>query len=229
MSMKVMILAAGRGERLRPLTDHTPKPLLPVADRAMIEYTIDSLVSAGFRDIVINLSHLGDKIRDHLGDGTQFGANIYYSDEGDSALETAGGIQKALPLLGDQAFIVINGDIATDFDYASLSDIKVKLAHLILIPNPEHHERGDFGLNNGIVDQHSSERYTFSGIGIYHPDLFKHCEPGKSRLADLLRQVMDSGQVSGTLFTGFWMDVGTPERLQTLNNHYQQHRGKTHD
>jgi MurNAc alpha-1-phosphate uridylyltransferase len=220
MPMKVMILAAGRGERLRPLTNHTPKPLLAVAGRAMIEYTIDNLVTAGFQDIVINLSHLGAQIRNHLGDGKQFGANICYSDEGDNALETAGGIQKALPLLGDQAFVVINGDIATDFDYARLHDINIKLAHLILIPNPEHHQQGDFGLNDGIVDQHSSERYTFSGIGIYHPDLFKHCQPGKLRLADLLREVMGSGQVSGTLFTGFWMDVGTPERLQTLNNYY---------
>lgn len=226
--MKVMILAAGRGERLRPLTDHTPKPLLPVAGRAMIEYTLDALTRAGFTDFVINLAHLGEQIRQHLGDGERWGINIQYSDEGDSALETAGGIQRALPLLGDDPFVVVNGDIATDFDYAGLRTIACPVAHLVLIPNPEHHSEGDFGLSNGVVDQTSDIRYTFSGIGLYHPDLFKHCQPGKSRLADLLRSVMNDGQITGQLYSGYWLDVGTAERLHSLENHIQQQRGQHH-
>lgn len=223
--MRVMILAAGRGKRLRPFTDHTPKPLLAVADRAMIDYTIEAFVNAGFDEFVINLSHLGEQIRSHLGDGSRYGAQISYSDESKSVLETAGGIQHALPLLGDQAFVVVNADVATDFDYASLYNIDVKLAHLVLIPNPSHHPEGDFALAEGIVNQYNKPRYTFSGVGIYHPDLFKHCKPGKLRLADLLRSSMNSGQISGQIFNGFWMDVGTVERLQTLEKHYQQRGG----
>lgn len=220
--MKVMILAAGRGERLRPLTDHTPKPLLPIAGRAIIDYTLDAFISAGFDDFIINLAHLGEQIRAYLGNGAKYGVQISYSDEGSSVLETAGGIHHALPLLGNQAFIAVNGDITTDFDYAGLRNINVKLAHLVLTPNPSHYRQGDFGLEKGIVNQYGHSRYTFSGIGIYHPDLFKHCHPGKLRLADLLRKFMDSGQITGQLFNGFWMDVGTMERLQTMNDYYQQ-------
>lgn len=218
--MKAMILAAGRGERMRPLTDHTPKPLLQVAGRPMIEYTIETLVTAGFEEIIINLSYLGDQIKQQLGDGQRFNTCIHYSDEGDSPLETAGGIQHALPLLGDQPFAVVNGDIACDFPYETLLDINVKLAHLVLIPNPPHHPQGDFGLDQGIVNQHSRKRYTFSGIGLYHPDLYAPYPPGKLKLAQVLNAVLDSKRITGELYKGFWLDVGTQERLQALEKYY---------
>ena len=220
--MKVMILAAGRGERMRPLTDHTPKPLLPVAGRPMIEYTIETLVDAGFDEIIINLSYLGGQIKKSLGDGQRFGVSIRYSDEGDSALETAGGIQHALPLLGDQAFAVVNGDIACEFDYASLLGINVGLAHLVLIPNPPHHPQGDFSLDEGILNQHSDKRYTFSGIGLYHPELFAHYPPGKLKLVHVLKAALDSNRVTGELFKGFWLDVGNQERRRTREKDERQ-------
>jgi N-acetyl-alpha-D-muramate 1-phosphate uridylyltransferase len=216
--MKAMILAAGRGERMRPLTDHTPKPLLPVAGKPLIVHTIDQLVSAGFTDIVINHAHLGQQIEDKLGDGEHLGANITYSPEGEQALETAGGIINALPLLGNGPFLVVNGDIATDFPFAELQKITVELAHIVLIDNPPHHPQGDFALgNSGYVTENGNQRYTFSGIGLYHPDLFINTPPGKSKLAPLLRQGIAENKVTGQYFSGFWMDIGTPERLQELD------------
>ncbi len=216
--MKAMILAAGRGERMRPLTDHTPKPLLPVAGKALIEHTINQLISAGFDDIIINHAHLGQHIEDHLGDGQQYGANICYSPEGEQALETAGGIINALPLLGNDIFLVVNGDIATDFPFAELKNLKVDLAHLVLVDNPEHHPEGDFGLDStGIVTDKDAQLYTFSGIGLYRPELFSNIPAGSSKLGPLLRQAIANRRVSGQKYAGFWMDIGTPERLQDLN------------
>jgi N-acetyl-alpha-D-muramate 1-phosphate uridylyltransferase len=216
--MKAMILAAGRGERMRPLTDHTPKPLLPVAGKTIIELTINQLISAGFNDIIINHAHLGQQIEDHLGDGQQFGASIQYSPEGEHALETAGGIINALPLLGEDVFLVVNGDIAPNFPFAELKNQAVDLAHLVLVENPEHHPQGDFGLDNtGEVIEHCSEKLTFSGIGLYRPELFSNVPAGSSKLGPLLRQAIANHRVSGQKFTGFWMDIGTPERLQELN------------
>lgn len=215
--MKAMILAAGRGERMRPLTDHTPKPLLKVAGRALIEHTISQLVAGGYTDIVINHAHLGQQIVDYLGDGQRYGASIQYSPEGELGLETAGGIINALPLLGQGVFLVVNADIATDFSYAQLHKLKLDLAHLVLIDNPVHHPQGDFGLDNlGQVGVHLSERLTFSGIGLYHTDLFKGLESGSRKLGVLLRGAIEAGRVSGQYFPGFWMDIGTPERLQAL-------------
>ncbi len=217
--MKAMILAAGRGERMRPLTDHTPKPLLPVAGRPLIEHTINQLVLAGFTEIVINHAHLGNQIEEKLGDGKALGASIVYSPEGDEALETAGGIVNALSLLGKEVFLVVNGDIATDFPFAKLKDVDVDLAHLVLVDNPIHHPQGDFGLDSeGRVVETTSEKFTFSGIGLYHADLFRNTPPGKSKLAPLLREAMKDNQVSGQYYSGFWMDIGTPERLQALDN-----------
>lgn len=216
--MKALILAAGRGERLRPLTDHTPKPLLRAGGRCLIEYTIESLVDAGFTELVINLAHLGHKIETALGDGRQFDANVSYSHEGDTALETAGGIIHALPLLGDQPFLVVNGDIATDFPYRKLIVSPVGLAHIVLVPNPAHHADGDFALTNGAIRDQGEPRYTFSGIGVYDPKLFASLPPGKHPLAPLLREAAELGQVSGELYRGFWMDIGTPQRLQELDN-----------
>ena len=221
--MKAMILAAGRGERMRPLTDHTPKPLLSAADKPLIEHTICQLVAGGFTEIVINHAHLGEQIERYLGNGQQLGANIAYSPEGGQALETAGGIIKALPLLGTEAFLVVNGDIATDFPFASLHQQAVDLAHLVLVGNPEHHPSGDFSLTaDGLLGDGGEPKYTFSGIGLYRPALFAGVPQGVSKLAPLLRQAMAGQHVSGQVHQGFWMDIGTPQRLQELDSYYRQ-------
>lgn len=222
--MKAMILAAGRGERMRPLTDHTPKPLLAAAGKALIEHSIEQLADAGFNDIIINHAHLGQQIEQHLGDGRQFNANIRYSPE-TTALETAGGIIKALPLLGDEVFLVVNGDIATDFPFATLKNQPVNLAHLVLVENPGHHPQGDFGLDStGLVTETDTKKFTFSGIGLYHPDLFRQIPAGIHKLLPLLLKGIASHGVSGQVHTGFWMDIGTPQRLQELDLYYSQWR-----
>jgi MurNAc alpha-1-phosphate uridylyltransferase len=216
--MKVMILAAGKGERMRPLTDHTPKPLLPVAGKALIEHTLIQLVSAGFTEIIINHAHLGQQIEDYLGDGSRYGARIAYSPEGDQGLETAGGIINALPLLGQEVFLVVNGDISTNFPFDRLKNVNVDLAHLVLVKNPDHHPQGDFGLDvTGRVIDSSERKLTFSGIGLYRSELFLNTPPGPCKLGHLLRQAILGERVSGQEFDGFWMDIGTPERLQELN------------
>jgi N-acetyl-alpha-D-muramate 1-phosphate uridylyltransferase len=218
--MKAMILAAGRGERMRPLTDQTPKPLLTVAGKPLIVHTIEQLVSAGFTELVINHAHLGEQIEEKLGNGNMLGANIVYSPEGEEALETAGGIVNALPLLGNGPFLVVNGDIATDFPYATFQTTPVELAHIVLVDNPAHHLQGDFGLDaTGKATENGKNPFTFSGIGIYHPDLFRKAPSGKSKLAPLLRQAIADNKLTGQHYPGFWMDIGTPERLQELNNH----------
>ncbi len=216
--MKAMILAAGRGERMRPLTDHCPKPLLPVAGRPLIEWHIEALVAAGFRDIVINHAWLGAKIEAALGDGSRWGANIVYSPEPDGALETGGGILQALRLLAvegddDAPFLVLNGDIISDFDLVRLPGRIDGLAHLVMVPNPEHHPRGDFVLSGGQLRDADGPRLTFSGIGLYRPQLFAASQPGAFPLAPLLREAMAAGRVSGQRHRGLWVDVGTPERL----------------
>lgn len=214
--MKAMILAAGRGERMRPLTDHTPKPLLRVAGRALIEYHIDALVRAGYRELVVNHAHLGARIEEALGDGRRYGARIRYSAEGE-ALETGGGIFRALPLLGPEPFLVVNGDIWTDFSYAGLPAAPTGLAHLVLVDNPPQHPAGDFVLAaNGAVSATGAPRLTFSGIGVYRPELFARCAAGRFPLAPLLRTAMAAGQVHGEHYRGAWVDVGTPERLAEL-------------
>ena len=214
--MKAMILAAGRGERLRPLTDHTPKPLLLAGGRPLIEHLIVALVASGFRDIVVNTAHLGERIERRLGDGARFRARIAYSREGE-ALETAGGIQRALPLLGNEPFLVVNGDIGTDFPFARLRGLPEDLAHLVLVPNPPHHAQGDFGLEDGKVSDSGPNRKTFAGIGVYRPELFKGLEPGRHALAPLLRAAMRENRVKGELYEGFWMDIGTVERLEAYD------------
>lgn len=212
--MKAMILAAGRGERLRPHTDHTPKPLLPVAGKPLIQHHIEALVAAGITELVINHAWLGDQIEATLGDGTPFGANIRYSAEGAAALETGGGIFRALSLLGDEPFLVVNGDVVTDFDFRRLPQRPAGLAHLVLVPNPPHHPAGDFALNGGQVAASGEPLWTFSGIAVYHPRLFAGCHDGAFPLAPLLRQAMAEGQVTGELYQGLWIDVGTEQRLQ---------------
>lgn len=211
-----MILAAGRGERMRPLTDSTPKPLLCVAGKPLIQHHIEALVAAGLTEIVINHAWLGEQIERTLGDGEQFSASIQYSAEG-QALETAGGIYKALPLLGDGPFIVINGDILTDFPYATLVEKRPAAAHLVLVPNPEHHPAGDFALSGDYALNEGENKYTYSGIGVFDPRLFSDCQPGSFPLAPLLRAAMEKTQVSAELYEGAWMDIGTPERLAEIN------------
>lgn len=215
--MRAMILAAGRGERMRPLTDRTPKPLLPVGGRALIEYHIEALVQAGIRDLVINHAHLGRAIEDYLGDGARYGARIQYSPEPEGALETGGGIRNALHLLGPEPFVVVNGDVWTDYPFARLAAAPEGQAHLILVDNPDHHGGGDFVLDGHRVRQTGGPRLTFSGIGVYRPALFDNTEPGRFALAPLLRAAMDRDQVTGEHYRGRWVDVGTPERLAALD------------
>ncbi len=216
--MKAMILAAGRGERMRPLTDHTPKPLLRVGGQALIEHHIQALASAGFHELVINHAHLGAQIEAALGSGGRWGVHIRYSPEGQGqALETGGGIFKALPLLGEQPFLVVNGDVWTDYSFGNSELAPGCLAHLVLVENPDHHPEGDFALQAGRAANHGPRRFTFSGIGVYRPELFAACKPGAFRLAPLLREACDRGEVSGELHAGHWLDVGTPERLRQLD------------
>jgi len=214
--MKAMILAAGRGERMRPLTDLTPKPLLEVCGKPLIVHHIERLAAAGCREIVINHAHLGTQIEDALGDGSLWGLSIRYSAEG-TALETGGGIYKALPLLAPEPFLVLNGDIWADLDLSRLRLADGLLAHLVLVDNPPHHPNGDFALRNGQVLNQGEARYTFSGIAVYHPDLFRNCPPGAFPLAPLLRRATPRGLVSGEHHSGSWFDIGTPERLRRLD------------
>lgn len=218
--MKAMILAAGRGERMRPLTDAMPKPLLKVGGKALLEYCLENLAKAGFYEIVINVAYLGRQIMDYCGDGSRWGVTIQYSDEGECALETAGGIVKALPLLGLEPFIVVNADILFDYPLSALRDKTTELAHLVMIDNPAHHPHGDFCLNNnGLLSEQGLEKLTFSGIGVYHPDLFSGVEVGKPlKLRPILSEAMRQGKVSGERFGGLWLDIGTPQRLQEVND-----------
>jgi MurNAc alpha-1-phosphate uridylyltransferase len=215
-----MILAAGRGERMRPLTDRTPKPLLPVGGKPLIAWHIEKLVRAGLCEIVINHAWLGEQIEAALGDGSALGARIRYSREA-SALETAGGIAQALPLLGGGAFLVVNGDVFTDVDFAALARqgrVPGALAHLVLVDNPAHHPRGDFAFDGSHVAESGSALLTFAGIGVYDPELFAGIEPGtRAALAPLLRAAMRAGRVTGTHYQGRWIDVGTAERLAQLD------------
>lgn len=215
--MRAMILAAGRGERMRPLTDHTPKPLLPVGGKPLIVWHIERLAQAGIREIVINHAHLGQQIEQALGDGRQWQVDIQYSPE-QSALETAGGIAQALPLLGEQPFLVVNGDVFTDIDYATLALPATKLAHLVMVDNPPQHAQGDFALEYGLVKETGEHKLTFSGVGVYHPQLFQHVVRGQpAKLAPLLKTAMQQALVSGQHHTGIWHDIGTPERLQQID------------
>ena len=215
--MKAMILAAGRGERLRPLTDRVPKPLLPIGGKPIIQYTIEALAKSGFTDLIINLAYLGAKIESTLGNGSQFGVNIEYSREGDTGLETAGGIIHALGLLGSEPFLVVNGDIATDFVFSELHLADSKLAHVVLVPNPSHHIDGDFTLADGTVSYCGDQFYTYSGIGIFRPKIFEPCNQRRYPLAPLLRLAMDQRAVSGQLYRGYWMDIGSIERLERVD------------
>lgn len=221
--MRAMILAAGRGERMRPLTDHTPKPLLKVGGKALIVWHLERLAAAGFKEIVINHAHLGEQIEQTLGNGQQWGVSIQYSPE-KVALETAGGIANALHLLGNETFLVVNGDVYTDVDFsqyharAATMVKENRLAHLVLVDNPKQHAAGDFALHEHLVSSDGTEKLTFSGVGIYQPSLFAHIVKGQpAKLAPILREAMLKQQVSGEHFKGEWHDIGTPERLLALD------------
>jgi len=214
--MRAMVLAAGRGERMRPLTDMCPKPLLRVAGSSLIEYHLHGLARAGVREVVINLSWLGGQIREALGDGSIFGLFLQYSQEPHPALETGGGVFRALPLLGEQPFLLVNADIYCPFDFSRLALEGGDLAQLVLVPNPEHNAGGDFALERGRVRSDGGEKLTFSGISLLHPDLFAACTHGAFPLAPLLRAAMSTDRVSGILHTQVWSDVGTAERLSSL-------------
>ena len=227
--MKAMILAAGRGERMRPLTDITPKPLLKVKDKELIVYHIEKLAKLGFESIIINIAHLGYKIPDTLGDGSKWGTKIIYSDEQkDGALESAGGIIKALPLLGNDTFLVVNGDLFCDYDFNPNFDLGDDLAHLVLVPNPSHNLDGDFGLIDSRVLNKAETMYTFSGIGYYSSKLFDYLHPKgtmhveKKALAPLLRNAIKQDKVSGSLHVGDWHDIGTPQRLKEVEDFNSQ-------
>ncbi|RLA07597.1 MAG: hypothetical protein DRQ51_05535 [Gammaproteobacteria bacterium] len=202
-----MILAAGRGMRMMPLTENTPKPLLKIGKHPLLEWHIINLKKAGFKNIVINISYLGEQIIKTIGDGEKYGVKIQYSDEKDNILETAGGIKKALPLLGDKAFIVVNSDIKTNFDFKKLSLKKNKNANLVLINNPDFNPNGDFYHHN------SKQKYTFAGIAIYHPRFFENIPHKKAPLAPHLKQALENKDAYTTLYNGIWQDIGTPERF----------------
>ena len=217
--MRAMILAAGRGERLRPLTDTIPKPLLDVGGKLLIEHHLEGLAVAGFREVVINLSHLGDQIRDTLGNGSTWGLNIHYSPEPEGALGTGGGIKQALSLLGESPFAIINGDVFTSYPLARLRAIKCNHAHLVLVPNPAHNPRGDFELHGGYVNALGETCHTFSGISVYHPRFFETASAGNFSVVPMLQAAMALQQVTGEFYKGVWHDIGTLERLETLRDH----------
>ena len=225
MPITAMILAAGRGERMRPLTDFCPKPLLSAAGQPLILRHLLALRDAGCRQMVINLGHMGSRIPMALGDGRRWGLQLRYSVEVPPALETAGGIAHALPLMGSTPFVVVNGDTWTDYPRAQLlaqaeqMQHSQDLAHLVLVPNPEHHPQGDFACIQGRAQLAATGCLTFSGMAVYQPQLFASVAPDRaSKLAPLLRQAMQDGRVSAESYTGHWMDIGTPERLHQLHH-----------
>jgi len=214
-----MVLAAGRGERMRPLTDREPKPLLRVGGKRLIEYHLERLAAGGFREVVVNTAWLGELIEKTLGDGARYGLKIAYSHERPEALETGGGIFNALPLLGAAPFLLVNGDVWTDIDFGALrrDPPAGSLAHLVLVPNPPQHARGDFLLEQGLIAEGEGIRHTYSGVGIYGAEFFAGCEPGKYPLLPLLRRAIAQRALSGELHAGRWFDVGTVERLAVLD------------
>lgn len=211
-----MILAAGRGERLRPLTDETPKSLVEIGGQSLLERHLEHVRAAGIRNVVINLGWLGDRIVERIGSGRRYGLEVVYSDEGDHILETGGGIFKALPMLGEGAFLVINADVFTDMPVPDIELSAERLGHLVMVPSPEYRAGGDFDIQNGLIRNSSEQLLTFSGVAVYRPEFFAGCRAGRFPLAPMLREAADRGLLSGSLYEGRWADVGTPERLAQL-------------
>ena len=211
-----MVLAAGRGERLRPLTDEVPKCLVEVQGRSLLERHLANIRAAGIRTVVINLGWLGEKIVERVGSGRRFGLNVLYSQEGDNILETGGGINNALPLLGNEAFLAVNADIFTDMPVPQLELEDGHVGHLVMVPSPDYREGGDFDIREGLIRNGEEQRLTFSGVAMYRPSFFDDCKPGRFPLAPMLREAADNGRLAGSLYEGQWADVGTPERLQAV-------------
>lgn len=215
--MIAMLLAAGRGERLRPLTETMPKALVEVRGRSLLERHLDALSAAGVDTVVINLGWLGDNIAERVGSGRDYGLNVIYSPEGDNILETGGGIHRALPLLGRDPFLVVNADVFTDMPVPPAELAPADTGHLVLVPRPAHKEHGDFDLRDGRIRESDNATYTFSGVAVYRPEFFARCEPGRFPLAPMLRAAAREDRLAGSLYEGMWEDVGTPERLAELN------------
>jgi MurNAc alpha-1-phosphate uridylyltransferase len=221
-----MLLAAGRGERLRPITDTLPKPLATVAGKPLIVYHLEALARAEITDVVVNLSWLGEKIRAALGDGGRYGVHITYSEEGPVPLETGGGIHRALPLLGPEPFLVVNSDVWTDLDFSKALTLDEDAdARLLLAPNPPHHPRGDFGLDGDFVVEQEADRFTYTGIGMYRPELFAGCAAGKFPLLPLLKRAIAARRLRGEVYGGEWLDIGSPDRLAWLDARERAARG----
>jgi MurNAc alpha-1-phosphate uridylyltransferase len=218
MIERALIFAAGRGERMRPLTDATPKPLLEVGGKLLIVWHLERLAAAGVREVVINTSHLAEHFPLALGDGSNWGLRIHYSYEGPEPLETGGGMLRALPLLGDVPFIAVNGDIWTDFDFSTLPQNPLVPAHLVMVDNPPQHPLGDFVLRDGHLHDETAPRLTFAGIGVYRPELLAAHAPGKFSTVPILRAAMREGRVTGEYHLGTWSDIGTPQRLGELDS-----------
>lgn len=215
--MRAMILAAGQGKRMLPITKHTPKPLLEVGGLPLIAYHFLALARAGFKEVVVNVSYLAKKIVQSLGDGSQYGIKIVYSFEPEvGGLETGGGIFQALPFLGNEPFLVISGDVWLEYDFAKLPRQIVGLAHLFMVPNPDFNPQGDFDLQDNLIMSVAQPTLTFASFGIYHPDLFAHCSPGFFRLTEVLLPAIEKKLVTGEIFTGKWHNIGTPEQWQAL-------------
>jgi N-acetyl-alpha-D-muramate 1-phosphate uridylyltransferase len=212
-----MILAAGRGERLRPMTDAIPKALVEVCGQSLLERHLVNIQRAGIRNVVINLGWLGAKIQDRVGDGRAFGLDVRYSDEGDNVLETGGGIHRALPMLGDQPFLVVNADVFTDIPVPDIALRDESVGHLVLVDTPDYRRQGDFDLDDGKVKNGQRPALTYSGIALYRPEFFSNCEPGRFSIVPMLQDAADKGQLQGSYYDGIWADVGTPERLKAIN------------
>ncbi len=214
--MRAMVLAAGRGERLRPLTDEVPKSLVEVRGESLLERHLANIHAAGVRTVVVNLGWLGDRIVERIGSGKRYGLNVLYSQEGDNILETGGGIHKALPMLGDAPFLVINADIFTDMPVPEIKLADQHIGHLVMVPSPDYRDGGDFDIEDGLIRNGETQRLTFSGVAMYRPSFFDGCKPGRFPLAPMLREAAENGQLSGSLYEGVWADIGTPERLKAI-------------
>ncbi len=215
--MRAMILAAGRGERLRPLTDEIPKALVEVRGESLLERHLNNVRAAGITEVVINLGWLGERIVERVERGERYGLDVSYSDERGDVLETGGGIHKALPKLGDEPFLVVNADIYTDMPVPDIALADDHLGHLVMVPTPAYRPHGDFNIEEGLVRNADTPAYTFGGVAIYRPEFFAHCQAGRFSIVPMMRAAADAGQLSGSLFEGFWADIGTPERLAALN------------
>lgn len=222
--MKAMILAAGRGERLRPLTDTVPKALVKVHGQSLLERHLENVRDAGIKDVVINLGWLGDQIMERVGSGSNYGLNIIYSPENDNVLETGGGIHNALPLLGDDPFLVVNADIYTDMPVPDITLSETAMGHLVLVPSPAYREGGDFALEGDIIRNGDSPTLTFSGVSVYRPAFFDGCEAGRFSIVPMLRKAADRGLLQGSLYSGLWADIGTKERLAALQASESRYR-----